>query len=144
MSRAFVVCGSAALLALGACRPTIDGAWDGDATCDASGRHVVSALFNEQADGDLKGQIYIENIPFFGAELTLRADIDKGEYDADDDEYDFDLEADDEPQRDFQVSMELSGDSADDLRGDIDQFDDDGEVTDTCSLDLSRLSVTDD
>ncbi len=133
-------------LAFTGCRPTLlDGAFDGNADCDNSGNHTISALFDEQRDGDVDGQFYIENIDFFfGAEVTLRANLDNAEYDAEDDEYTFDLQADDDNDPEFSGKLALDADDPDDADGEIDQFDaDSGDVVDTCELSLTRVSRTD-
>jgi len=128
------------LSSLSACRPSLDGAWDGTADCTASGAHPVSALFDEQSDGDLKGHLFIENINIVIGFVTLRADIDDGEYDPDDNEYAFDLNSDADDAAEFSVTLEIDDQDADDANGDIDQFGDAGTFSQTCDLDLSRLS----
>ncbi len=130
----------------GCARPTLlDGAFDGTLDCTDSGTHTVSALFDEQADGDVDGQMYIEDIAFFGGELTVRADLDGGEYDPDDDEYSFDLQTDDDDAAEFAGTLQIDNDDPDDVTGDVEQFDADqpDEVVQTCDLRLSRVSRTD-
>lgn len=124
------------------CRPSLDGAWDGNADCTTTGDHPVSALFDEQSDSDLKGQMYIENINVLISLVILRADLDNGEYDAGDDEYSFDLNSDGDSEAEFAVTLEIDDENSDDADGDIDQFADNGDVSQTCNLKLSRVSVT--
>jgi hypothetical protein len=140
MNRALL--GLGALLALSACRPTLDGAWEGRAECTETGSHVISALFDEQSDADLRGHWYIENIPFLGAELIVRGDVDDGEYDADNDEYGFDLNTDGDSEPEFAVELEINPDDVDEAEGDIVGFDDAGDEAQTCTFDLDRTSVT--
>lgn len=140
MSRALL--GLSTALALSACRPTLDGAFEGRAECTETGSHVVSALFDEQSDSDLRGHLYIENIPFLGADLIIRGDIEDGEYDADNDEYGFDLNTDGDSEPEFAVELELNADDADEAEGDIIGFDDNGDEAQTCNLELDRTSVT--
>ncbi|MDP2340564.1 MAG: hypothetical protein Q8O67_06385 [Deltaproteobacteria bacterium] len=125
------------------CRPLLDGAWEGEADCTDTGAHRLSGLFNEDADGELEGSIFIEDIDFFGGELTLRTDLDDGEFDADDNDYSFDLQADADAAPEFSGKLELDAEDPDELDGDLDQFDDDGAVTQTCSFALDRVDVAD-
>ena len=131
------------LLSAVGCRASLDGAWEGQADCEDTGTHTLSALFNEQDDGDLQGHFYVENIDFLGAELTLRADIDDGEYDPDDNEYRFDLQGDDDGEPEFSGSLEIDDQDPDEVSGDLEQFEDDGDVAQRCSFELDRLSRAD-
>ena len=134
---------SACAVASFGCRTSIDGAWTGEADCADTGSHALDVLFNEQEDGDLDGSFFIENSNFFGADLTLKANIDGGEFDADDNDYNFDLQADDDDAPEFSGKLELDPDDVNEIDGDFDQFDEDGAVEQECTFKLERFSKAD-
>ncbi|MBI1945131.1 MAG: hypothetical protein HYS27_05515 [Deltaproteobacteria bacterium] len=126
------------LAALG-CRPLLDGGWQGTATCPNEA-YPISAIFNQTNDGEVEGVVYIEGINIIIGDVIARGDIDNGEIDPDDGSISFDLQTDSEPLADFKVDLEYSNDELTELDGDIDQFDDNGELYQSCNLDLDRTS----
>ena len=64
------------VVGLSACHPLLDGGWDGTATCNAGGTFPLSAIFNENGDGELEGSVYIEGI--FGG-FIAKGIIENGE-----------------------------------------------------------------
>lgn len=129
-----------AVLATGAgCRPLLDGGWQGTASCPNEA-YPLSAIFNETQDGDIEGVVYIEGISIIIGDVIARGEIDNGAVDPDDGTFSFDLQTDDEPLADFKVDMEYSNDEMSELEGDIEQYDDNAELVQTCDLDLDRVS----
>lgn len=125
------------------CRPTLDGAWQGTVSCPDD-NFPVSLLLDEQEDGDLKGTVYIEQVPgVLGAEFIVKGTLDDGSYDAEDNSYSFDLQGDDDTPPEFSVELELDKDDPDEADGDVRQFDDEGTVLQECTIAIDRLSVTD-
>ena len=142
-SNASLVIAIASVAVLGACRPTLDGAWQGTLTCPDDS-FPVSMLLDEQQDGDLNGTVYLEQLPgVFGAEFIARGDVDDGAYDPEDNEYDFDLQGDDDTPPEFTVTLAIDEADPDEADGDVRQLQDDGTVVQECSVNLNRLSVTD-
>jgi hypothetical protein len=130
----------AALLATSSCRPSIDGAWEGSAKCDAN-TLPLSALFNEDADANLDGTVYIEGVLFGG--FIAKGTIDNGDYDPDDNEYNFDLQTDEDETPELDVTLAFNEKDVDELEGDARILDDNGEETDQCDVELDRVSVND-
>ena len=133
-----VVC----ILGLGlciSCHPLLDGGWEGTSTCGGNA-FPLSAIFNETGEGDVEGTVYIEGI--FGG-FIAKGVIENGERDPDDGSYDFNLESDGDDAPDFDIEMEYGDDEAEELEGTVDILDNDGQSTDTCDLDLDRVSVND-
>ena len=128
-----------ALAATAGCRPLIDGGWEGTASCPGQA-YPLSAIFNETKDGDLEGVVYIEGINILIGDVIVRGDIDNGAVDPQDGTFSFDLQTDTEPLADFKVDMEYQNDELSSLEGDIDQLDDNGELAQSCNLDLDRTS----
>ncbi|MCC7111362.1 MAG: hypothetical protein IT382_18860 [Deltaproteobacteria bacterium] len=128
-----------AALAAGGCRPLLDGGWQGTAACPGEA-FPLSAIFNETQDGEVEGVVYIEGINIIIGDVIARGDIDNGEVDPDDGSFSFDLQTDNEPLADFKVDMEYGNEELSELEGDIDQHDDNGELVQTCDLDLDRTS----
>lgn len=123
------------------CRPLLDGGWEGTATCDGTA-FPISAIFNETGEGDIEGTVYIEGI--FGAFGGIaKGVIENGERDPESGEYDFDLESDGDDAPDLSVEMEYADDEAEELEGTVDRLNENGEVGDTCQLELDRVSVND-
>jgi hypothetical protein len=134
---------SAFLTAAVGCRPTLDGAWQGTVNCPDD-NFPVSLLLDEQEDGDLKGTVYIEQVPgVLGAEFIVKGTLDDGSYDAEDNTYSFDLQGDDDTPPEFSVELELDSDDPNEADGDVRQFDDEGAVVQECTMAIDRLSVTD-
>lgn len=122
-----------------ACRPWLDGGWQGTAACPNEA-YPISAIFDETKDGEIEGVVYIEGIYVIIADVIVRGDIVDGEVDPDDGSFRFDLQTDSEPLADYTVDMKYSNDELSELDGDIDQLDDNGAVTQSCNLDLDRTS----
>jgi hypothetical protein len=120
------------------CRPLLDGGWEGSANC-GNDAFPVSAIFNENGEGEVDGVVYIEGI--FNA-FVIRGDVDDGAFDPQDNEYNMDLQTDSDETADFQIDMAY-GNDPDELEGDVDVIDDEGQVVDTCQLDLNRVDVND-
>lgn len=127
------------LAAASGCRPLLDGGWQGTASCPNEA-YPISAILNETQDGEIEGVVYIEGINILIGDVIARGDIDNGEVDAEDGSFRFDLQTDTEPLADFKVDMEYSNDELTELEGDIDQLDDNGELVQSCNLDLDRTS----
>ena len=121
------------------CRPLIDGGWEGTASCPGQA-YPLSAIFNETKDGELEGVVYIEGINIIIGDVIVRGDIDDGAVDPEDGTFSFDLQTDTEPLADFKVDMEYGDEELSSLDGDIYQYDDNGELTQSCNLDLDRTS----
>ncbi len=123
-----------AVAAFSACRPSVSGAWEGEAVCNQTVL-PLSALFAEQSDLEVEGIIYIEN--FFG--FIVRGDINDGEYDPDDNAVkgDLDTNGDDRPNVEF--DFDIDDDDPDSMEGDADILDDNGEVNVRCDAELDRL-----
>ena len=123
------------------CRPTLDGAWQGSVVCPDD-TFPVSLLLDEQEDGDLKGTVYIEQVPgVLGAEFIVKGTLDDGSYDPEDNTYSFDLQGDDDTPPEFSVELELDKDDPDEADGDVRQFNDEGTVLQECTIAIDRLSV---
>jgi hypothetical protein len=128
-----------AALAFGACRPNIDGGWEGRARC--SGNTLpLSVIVNEDKDGDLEGVIFIEGI--FGG-LIVKGTIDGGGYNPRTNTYDFRVQTDNDPPPELDIELELADDNVDELEGTADLLNDDGDVRDTCRVDLDRVTIDD-
>ena len=127
------------LAAAGGCRPLLDGGWEGTAACPGEA-YPISAIFDETKDGEIEGVVYIEGINIIIGDVIVRGDIDNGEVDPDNGSFSFDLQTDTEPLADFTVDMEYNNDELSELTGDIDQIDDNGELVQSCNLDLDRTS----
>jgi hypothetical protein len=136
MHRLLILSAAFAILATG-CRPLLDGAWEGAATCNGDA-FPLSALFNETGEGDVEGTVYIEGI--FGG-FIAKGVVEGGERDPDDGSYEFNLESDGDDTPDFAVEMEYANDDADELEGTVDILNDNAESIDTCELDLDLVSV---
>lgn len=128
-----------ALCAVTGCRPLLDGGWQGTASCPNE-TYPVSAIFNQTNDGEVEGVVYIEGIYVLITNLIVRGEIDNGEIDPEDGNIRFDLQTDGEPLADFKCDLEYSNDELTELDGDIDQIDDNGELVQSCTLDLDRTS----
>lgn len=128
-----------AVIATGACRPLLDGGWDGVARCE-SNAFPLTAVFNENGEGEIDGIVYIDAF-LFG--FIAKGVIEDGERNPDDGSYSFDLEIDDDEAPDFAVEMEYSDDQFEELDGTVDILDGNGEATDSCAMDLERVSVSD-
>jgi hypothetical protein len=125
------------------CRPTLDGAWQGSVVCPDD-NFPVSLLLDEQEDGDLKGTVYIEQVPgVLGAEFIVKGTLDDGSYDPEDNTYSFDLQGDDDTPPEFSVELELDKEDPDEADGDVRQFNDEGTVLQECTITIDRLSVVD-
>ncbi len=127
------------LAASGACHPLLDGGWQGTASCP-NVAYPISAIFDETKDAEIEGVVYIEGINIIIGDVIVRGDIDNGEVDPNDGSFSFDLQTDQEPLADFKVDMEYKNDELSELKGDIDQLDDNGAVTQSCDLSLDRTS----
>ena len=127
------------VLAATGCRPLLDGGWQGTASCPNEA-YPISAILNETKDGEIEGVVYIEGINIIIGDVIARGDIDNGEVNPDDGSFSFDLQTDNEPLADFKVDMEYGNEELSELEGDIDQHDDNGELVQTCDLDLDRTS----
>lgn len=129
----------ALVLAATGCRPLLDGGWQGTAACPNEA-YPISAIFNETKDGEVEGVVYIEGINIIIGDVIVRGEIDDGEIDPDDGSIRFDLQTDSEPLADFTADLEYSDDELTELDGDIDQFDDDAQLVQSCNVDLDRIS----
>ena len=127
------------LAAAAGCRPLLDGGWQGTASCPGEA-YPLSAIFNENQDGEIEGVVYIEGINILIGDVIARGDIVDGEVDPDDGSFRFELQTDNEPLSEFTVSMEYSNDELTELEGDIDQLDDNAELVQSCNLDLDRTT----
>lgn len=136
---AFLALALASVVASG-CRPLLDGGWDGTATCNGD-VFPLTAVFNEDGEGEVNGTIYIEGFIFGG--FIAKGVIENGERDPDDGSYDFQLETDDDETAEFDVELEYTDDTFEELEGTADILDEDGETADTCQVDLERVSVND-
>lgn len=129
-----------ALLAGGtSCRPLLDGGWEGIARCNGDA-FPLTGVFNENADGELDGLVYIEGFVFG---FIAKGVIEDGARDARDGSYSFDLETDDDEPPDFTVDMEYTDDTFEELDGTVDVLDGNGEVTDSCAMSMDKVSVAD-
>ena len=128
-------------LAASGCRPLIDGGWDGTARC-GNDALPLSAVFNESSDGEVNGFVHIEGFSIFG-EIIVKGVIEDGERNPDDGSYEFQLQTDDDQPAEFDVELEYADDDFEELEGRADALNDDGEVTDSCTVDLERVSVND-
>ena len=128
-----------ALAGASACRPLLDGGWEGTATCNGDA-FPLTGVFNEDSEGELDGVVYIEGL-LFG--FITKGIIEDGARDPEDGTYSFELETDDDEPADFRVDMEYSDDTFEELDGDVDILDGNGEVADTCSMSLDKVSVSD-
>lgn len=128
---------------VGACRPTLDGAWEGTANCPGDQNYPTSMLLDENKDAELEGTVFFENVPvLFFATTVVRANISDGAYDVDKNEYVFELQADDDTPVDFDVTLELDSEDPNEGSGEVRQYDNDGEVVQTCTLGIERLSLS--
>lgn len=143
MHRLVIVTSSALVLfcavSTSGCRPLLDGGWEGTSTCNGDA-FPLAAIFNETGEGDVEGTVYIEGI--FGG-FIAKGVIENGERDPESGSYEFDLESDGDDTADFSIEMEFADDEAEELEGTVDILNNDGEVADTCQLDLDRVSVND-
>lgn len=135
---------AAVVVASAACRPALDGAWEGTSSCPQNQNYPTSMLIDENKDGEVEGTVFFENVSvLLFATTIVRADISEGAYDADKNEYAFDMQADDDTPIDFDVTLELDEEDADKASGEVRQFDNDGAVFQTCTLEVERLSLSD-
>lgn len=130
----------AVVAAASGCRPLLDGGWDGTATCDGD-VFPLTAVFNEDGEGEVNGTIYIEG--FLLAGFIAKGIIENGERDPDDGTYELQLETDDDDTAEFAVELEYSDDTFEELEGTADILNDEGETVDTCQVELDRVSVND-
>jgi hypothetical protein len=124
------------------CRPTLDGAWEGTSSCPQNQTYPTSMLVDENSDGEVEGTVFFENVPvLLFATTVVRADITDGAYDADKNEYEFEMQADDDTPVDFDITLEFGEEDENEATGDLRQFDNDGGVFQTCTVSLERLSI---
>ncbi len=121
-----------------ACKPPVDGGWDGNADC-GSNSFPLDAILNEDNAGNLDGTIFIQGLIF---NTIAKGVIDNGER-RDDGSYRGDLQTDSDPTPEFSFDFAYDGDDVDTLRGHVDTLDNNGQTTDTCKLKLERVSVAD-
>lgn len=123
------------------CRPLLDGGWEGTATCNGD-VIPITGVFNENADGELDGVVFIEGL-FFGFAGITKGVIEDGERDPDDGTYRFKLETDGDDPAEFDIDMEYEDETFEELEGTVDILDDDGAPVDTCTMKLDLVSVED-
>jgi hypothetical protein len=128
------------LVVLTSCRATLDGGFEGSAACGGDAQ-AISAVLDEQDDGDLEGTAYVEVSTIVG-KFIGRYDVDDGRYDSTEPRYPYTMVLRTvDGRRDFDVRMALKKDNPDVIEGEVDQIDSNGTKTGECDLTMDRVSV---
>ncbi|HEY4220435.1 MAG TPA: hypothetical protein VGO62_03815 [Myxococcota bacterium] len=128
-----------ALSSLG-CAPSVDGGWSGDSTCGNS-TFPIDAIFNENGNKELEGDVFVEGGTFFGPVIT-KGTVQDGER-HDDGSYAGDLNTNTDSKPELHFSFSFDASNSDIIKGDVDLLDGDGKTTQTCAMHMDRVSQND-
>jgi hypothetical protein len=125
---------------LTSCRATLDGGFEGSSNC-GGGTQTMTAVLDEQDDGQVEGLLYIELDTVFG-KVIGRYVVENGWYDNSDPPFPYALvlrKADGRP--DFDLRLRINSNNPDVVEGIVDEIADNGAKTGECDLTLNRVSV---
>ncbi len=130
------------------CAPPINGAWSGKATCDSDNTlHDVDVAFTQNEEGELEGFAFVNwpaNFIVTQFQTSHRAVITDADQRRDGSfRGSFDVEINDNSVPDFRFDVEFANpnnaNALNELEGELSAVGGDGNVFQTCDLELTRL-----